>query len=88
MLIRLGNRAANSVERAGFIDEAGRIRKYIDEALDGVNLRTISAGPTPMIANYPEKCPYCGGTLDPDATELKSDRSLACSYCGSRINPE
>jgi hypothetical protein len=84
----LGGRAVGELAVAGFMEEAENIQNLLDAELANVHLPDQLGGDLLLQRQFPEKCPYCGGTLLPEYSNVLDDGSLACSYCGSSINYE
>jgi len=36
-------------------------------------------------SRLPSKCPYCGGTINPDEVDWINNHSATCDYCGSVV---
>jgi hypothetical protein len=86
VLAKLGSQAASSLDASGYNKEAERIRTLLEQKLPHQNINA-SMDSTANPANFPEKCPYCGGSIHPELTEDLSDGAVMCAYCGSRIHP-
>jgi uncharacterized caspase-like protein len=83
---QLGHRSAVILETAGFPEQAQQIRDLLASELAGKEKFTHQRSHSPQ--RLPEKCPYCGSTVQIGLTQLNEDGSALCSYCGSRINPD
>lgn len=83
---QLGNRSAWMLETAGFPEQAQQIRDLLASELAGKEENSLQRSHSPR--QLPEKCPYCGSTVQIGLAQLNEDGSALCTYCGSRINPD
>jgi hypothetical protein len=84
---RLGKRAANAFEAAGYPERSKQIRALLISVHEGVgSLPPDSAVYFPGLS-LPEKCPYCGGSIDHRLQVASRDGAILCEYCGSYIKP-
>lgn len=75
----LGGRAVSKLAAAGYVEEAENIQNLLNTELADVHLPDQLVGELLLQGQFPEKCPYCGGTLMPEYSNVLDDGSLTCS---------
>ncbi|MGH2581335.1 MAG: hypothetical protein ACRDFQ_00390 [Anaerolineales bacterium] len=81
-LIFEGSRLADTMESGGNSENAEMIRDFLDELLPDDQRqpsKRCSGAKT-----IPEKCPYCGATMDLESL-VSNQQASECQYCGSIV---
>jgi hypothetical protein len=86
VLAVLGDRAVDELSASGFIKGAEDIQNYYERKLADIRIPVQLSREVPLPRQFPEKCTYCGGTIEPEDYILFHDGPVSCSYCGSSIN--
>jgi hypothetical protein len=82
-ILKIGQNAAKRFEKAGFHKDSERVRGLLTAVLQEDKHHLSAPRLRASHKSFPCKCPYCGGTVDPDFNRNRVGLSLLCSYCGS-----
>jgi hypothetical protein len=82
-LHRMGVLVVEGLRRQEFTTQADEIVDWINRTLGQQG--TARLKPNIQRAPLPEKCPYCGGNVDPREVEWVSEDTIECAYCGSLV---
>jgi len=97
LLVQMGQRARlpavagrvlAELRARGHAAEADALENELRTLAPGLALPAAPAATGPARRRLPAKCPYCGGSVHPDAVEWLDETSAACEYCGSTIQVE
>jgi hypothetical protein len=83
-LHRLGSLVEGGLRLQGFIQQADELQRWIQQTLGQQSVS--QPGSHVQRVSLPEKCPYCGGNLDPREVEWVSENTVECAYCASLIH--
>lgn len=82
-LHRFGLLVIEGLRRNELMAQADEIQDWINRSL-GHQAASRPKTSSSRVA-LPEKCPYCGGNIDPREIEWVSEDTVECTYCGSLV---
>jgi hypothetical protein len=82
-LHRMGLLVVEGLRKQNYPTQALEIQEWMNRTMG----QQGTARPKPNVqrAPLPEKCPYCGGNVDPREVEWVSEDTVECAYCGSLV---
>jgi hypothetical protein len=81
-LRRFGLLVVDGLQQAGLTQQATEVQEWLQQKIGYQGAVKPKVG---MRAPLPDKCPQCGGTVDPREVEWVSDDTVECAYCGSLV---
>lgn len=83
-LHRLGMAVVSGLRLHDLTTQADEIQEWIRQKI-GEQAAGRPQGGSAYRAVLPEKCPSCGGTVDPREVDWVSSDTVECAYCGSLV---
>jgi DNA-directed RNA polymerase subunit RPC12/RpoP len=85
---RLGERAVQALQNAGFTEAAQQTQIWLDQKLQGQAPESDEAPDAPgadQSRYLPVTCSRCGAVVRPDEVEWVNQQAAECAYCGSLL---
>ncbi len=84
----VAGRVLAELRAAGHVAEADALERELRSLAPGLTISAAAPPSPPARLHLPAKCPYCGGSVHPDAVEWMDEASAACEYCGSTLQAQ